>query len=564
MFEGTGALVRVERFAGTAVAVLDAAPGNRLTAALRAALLAALEQAMDDPAVTAVAVLGEGAVFATGVGPEDGAPGLADLALRIEAARRPVVVALHGAVEDEALELALAARARVAEAGATFGFGCAAVGLVPGGGATQRLPRRVGVGPALEMLTTGRRIGADEALALGLVDRVAEGQDALLQAALVLAGELGRKPGPRLGWRERPVPDLPQALNAVAAARAAAAGAPLLAARRIVDCVEAALVLPFAQGLDFEAAARADVVDLPEVAALQALARAEARTAPGFAEVAVAGSIPVAAACLAGGMAVTLVRPDRASLIAALEMIAASQGLAVEAGRLTEARREADWARLTPALEAPAGMPLIESDETGVTVCVGNERSEVTLHGGPNGGPNGGLAEVRTPAAASLFRSAGLMTVVSRGPVLAPMRAALSAVAAHEAARVGRAAVEAELAGFGVAVEGLPAGGSAPPGPLQARLLAALANRGLALIGAGVLDRPSDIDMALVHGAGWLRHVPGPMLWAARRGLLVLRADLNRWKDEAPTLWEPAPLIAAMLRRGTRIDALEGPEVSRA
>lgn len=560
MFEGTGALVRVERLGRTAVVVLDAAPGNRLTAALRAALLTALAQALDDPEAAAVVLLGEGAVFATGAGIEDGAPAPGDLALRIEEAPRPVIVALQGAVEDEALELALAARARVAEAGATFGFGCAAVGLVPGAGGTQRLPRRVGVGPALDMLTTGRRVGAGEALAIGLVERVAEGQDALLEAALALAGELGRKSGPRLGWRERQVPDLPLALAAVAAARGAAAGSPLLAARRIVDCVEAALVLPFAQGLAFETAARTDVVDRPEVAALQALARAEARTAPGFAEVAVAGSIPVAAACLAGGMAVTLVRPDRTGLIAALEMIAASQGLAVEAGRLTEAQREADWARLTPALEAPAGMPLILSDETGVTVQVGDARSEVTLHEGPNGG----LAEVRTPAAASLFRSAGLMAVVSRGPVLAPMRAALAAVAAHETARAGRAAVEAELAGFGVAVEGLPAGGNTAPGPLQARLLAALANRGLALIGEGVVDRPGDIDMALVHGAGWLRHVPGPMLWAARRGLLVLRADLNRWKDEAPVLWEPAPLIAAMLRRGTRLDALEGTGVSPA
>jgi 3-hydroxyacyl-CoA dehydrogenase len=549
MFEGTGALVRVERLGNVAVVVLDAAPDNRLTMALRAALLAALEQAMDDTEVAAVVILGEGSVFASGAGAEDGRPAPGDLALRIEEAPRPVVVALHGAVEDEALELALAARARVAEAGAMFGFGYAAVGLVPGGGGTQRLPRRVGVGPALEMLTTGRRVGAAEALAVGLVDRVVEGQDALLEAALALAEDLARQPGPRPGWREVAVPDLPVALAAVAAARVAATGATLVAARRIVDCVEAALVLPFAQGLDFEAAARADVADLSEVAALQALARAEARTAPGFAEVAVAGSIPVAVACLAGGMAVTLVRPDRTGLIAALEMIAASQGLAVESGRLTEARREADWARLTPALEAPAGMPLIEAGEMGVTVRVGDERSEVTLHEG--------LAEVRTPAAASLFRSAGLMAVVTRGPVLAPMRAALAAVATHEAARAGRAAVEAELAGFGVAVEGLPAGGSAPPGPLEARLLAVLANRGLALIGEGVVDRPSDIDAALVHGAGWLRHVPGPMLWAARRGLLVLRADLNRWKDEAPALWEPAPLIAAMLRRGTRLDALE-------
>lgn len=550
MFEGTSAQVRVERFGGSAVLVLDAGPGNRLTATLRAAILAALDNALADPAVTAVVILGEGPVLATGAGAEDGSPTPGALALRIEEAPRPVIVALHGPVEDEALELALAARARVAEAGATFGFGGVAVGLVPGGGGTQRLPRRVGVTLALDMLAGGRRIGAAEALEAGLVDRVAEGQEALLEAALHLAQQHAREPGPRLGWRNRPLPDLPAALAAVAAARAAAADLPLAAPGRIVDCVEAALVLPFAQGLDFEAAARADVVDLPEVAALRALARAEARVAPGFADVAVTGAVPLAAACLEGGMAVTLVRPDRAGLIAALEMIAAAQGLAVEAGRLTETQREADWARLTPALEVPGGMPVIDGTPEAVRVQIGEVVSEATLYPG--------LAEVRTPAAAALFRSAGLMAVVARGPVLPPMRAALAAAAMHEAARAGKAEVAAALARLGPTVEGLPAGGSAAPGPLQIRLLAALANRGMALIGEGVVDRPGDIDAALVHGAGWLRHVPGPMLWAARRGLLVLRADLNRWKDEAPALWEPAALIGAMLRRGTRLDTLEG------
>ncbi len=550
MFEGAAVQVRVERLGNCALLILDAPPDNRLAAALRGAIQGALDQALADPAVGSVVLLGEGRVFGSGTDGDDGTPALGELCLRIEGAARPVVVALHGAVTGEALELALAARGRVAEAGASFGFPGIGIGLVPGGGGTQRLPRQVGVGPALSMLTTGQSVTAAEALVIGLVDRVVEGQDALLEAALAMAADLSARPAPRPGWREAGVPDLPGALAEVAAARAAAAGSPLLAARRIVDCVEAMLVLPFAQGLDFEAAARADVVDLPEVAALRTLSRAKARQAPGFDAVAVAGSISLAAEFLADGMAVTLVRPDRTSLIAALETIAAVQGLAVEDGRLTEAKREADWARLTPALEAPEGMPFVQVEDIGVFVRLGTEVSEVTLHDG--------LAEVRTEAAAALFCRSGRMAIITRAPVLEPMRAVLAAVAGHEAARAGRAAVDAVLDGIGVKVPVLPAGGTAPSGPIEARILSALANEGLRLIGAGALDHPGDIDAALVYGAGWRRHVPGPMLWAARRGLLVLRADLNRWKDEAPALWEPAPLIDVMLRRGTRLDALLG------
>lgn len=543
MFEGAAVRVRVERTGPLAVLILDAGADNRLTSALRAEVIAALDREMADAAVQSVVMLGEGAVFATEG--EEASPTLGALCLAVEEAAKPVVVALQGSVLDGALELALAAQGRVAEAGATFGFPAVTLGLVPGAGGTQRLPRLVGVGPALDLLTSGRRIGAGEALVIGLVDRVAEGQDDLLTAALAMASERGMR-------RDRSPTDLASAIAAVAEARAAAVASPLQGARRIVDCVEATLLLPFAQGLDFEAAARADVVDLPEVAALQALARAEARAAarPPFAEVAVAGSISLAAEFLGSGMAVTLVRPDRTSLIAALETIAAVQGLAVESGRLTEAQREADWARLTPALDVPDGMPFVQVEDEGVLVVVGSERSQATLHTG--------LAEVQTETAAALLARSGRFAIVTRGPLLDPLRTALKIAATHEALRAGRAEVQAGLDRLGPAVEGLPEGGAAPPGPVQARLLAALANQGLRLIGEGAADHPSDIDAALVHGAGWLRHVPGPMLWAARRGLLVLRADLNRWKDEMPLLWEPAPLIDVMLRRGTRLDALEG------
>jgi 3-hydroxyacyl-CoA dehydrogenase len=101
------------------------------------------------------------------------------------------------------------------------------------------------------------------------------------------------------------------------------------------------------------------------------------------------------------------------------------------------------------------------------------------------------------------------------------------------------------------------------PGPaaalpeVEARLRAALANQGLKLLGSGTALRPSDIDLALVHGAGWRRNVLGPMAWAADRGALVLRADLARLAPEAPELWSPAPFLGRLIHDEVRIEALD-------
>lgn len=537
---GTGqAAARMERMGSVVLIGTDAGV---------AALAHALRAAAADAGVAGIVLLCDG--------PADEAEAAAsgDLALAIEAAGKPVVAALRGEACDALLEVALAADARLAEVGARLGFRGIARGLLPWGGATQRLPRRVGVAAALDLLGSGRMLTAEDACEIGLLDAVLPDREALVAAALALASDLaGSAPVPPEA-RGDGLRDAAAALAAVAAARAAAATAPLEAARRIVDCVEAALVLPFAQGLAFEAAARADVLALPEVASLRWLARAEARHA-GVAPlravaVAAAGGVALTVELLAAGREVTLVGADRTGLIAGLELVAATQSLAVEAGRMTEAAREADWARLTPALEVPAGLCVVQDTGGSVTLRRGAEAAQARLQGG--------LAEVQGDLAAAVFAGTARVVLPVGGPVLAPLRDTLAAVAAHEAARAGRAPVEAALARFGQVVAALPDGGRDAPGPLAERILAALANAGLRLIGDGVVDRPGDIDLALVAGAGWPRHCPGPMLWAVTRGLMVLRADLRRWQAEAPPLWSPAPMIDAMMRRGARLEDLEG------
>jgi 3-hydroxyacyl-CoA dehydrogenase len=88
------------------------------------------------------------------------------------------------------------------------------------------------------------------------------------------------------------------------------------------------------------------------------------------------------------------------------------------------------------------------------------------------------------------------------------------------------------------------------------RVLGAMANAGLYLLGEGKALRPSDIDLVALRGLGLPRHIGGPMFWASRRGLLVLRNDLQNWAEELPDLYTPAPLIDELIRDGIHLEAL--------
>ena len=113
---------------------------------------------------------------------------------RIEALPMPVIAAVNGYALGGGCELALACDVRLASDRAQLGLPEVTLGIFPGWGGTQRMPRLIGPGRAKELIFTGRRVGAEEALALGLVDRV-HPHDELLDAALELAGEMAAKPG---------------------------------------------------------------------------------------------------------------------------------------------------------------------------------------------------------------------------------------------------------------------------------------------------------------------------------------------------------------------------------
>ncbi|MFL6758883.1 3-hydroxyacyl-CoA dehydrogenase NAD-binding domain-containing protein [Sphingomonas sp.] len=181
-------------------------PVNALGAAVRQGLVDAIEQAEADDSVKAVVIACEGQTFFAGAditefGKPPVMPWLPQVVDRIEACAKPVVAAIHGTALGGGLEVALACHYRVAVPSAKLGTPEVKLGLLPGAGGTQRLPRVAGVKKALEMCATGNPIGAKEGFACGLVDRLVEGE--LIPHAVGYAEEVRDiRPLPRSSERQ--------------------------------------------------------------------------------------------------------------------------------------------------------------------------------------------------------------------------------------------------------------------------------------------------------------------------------------------------------------------------
>jgi 3-hydroxyacyl-CoA dehydrogenase len=181
-------------------------PVNALGAAVRQGLVDAIEQAEADDSVKAVVIACEGQTFFAGAditefGKPPVMPWLPQVVDRIEACTKPVVAAIHGTALGGGLEVALACHYRVAVPSAKLGTPEVKLGLLPGAGGTQRLPRVAGVKKALEMCATGNPIGAKEGFACGLIDRLVEGE--LIPHAVGYAEEVRDvRPLPRSSERQ--------------------------------------------------------------------------------------------------------------------------------------------------------------------------------------------------------------------------------------------------------------------------------------------------------------------------------------------------------------------------
>src|SRR5713226_1014896 len=190
--------VDLERRGRVALITVNNPPVNALSQHVRQGLRDGVTQAVADPAAAAVVITCAGRTFIAGAdisefGKPPAAPGLHGVLDMIEGSPKPVVAAVHGTALGGGLEVTLACHYRVGVKDARFGLPEVKLGLLPGAGGTQRLPRVVGVEKALSMMVSGDPIRAEEALKHGLIDEIVEGggggQAPALRDAGVVFGE---------------------------------------------------------------------------------------------------------------------------------------------------------------------------------------------------------------------------------------------------------------------------------------------------------------------------------------------------------------------------------------
>ncbi len=258
-----------------AVLVVDNPPVNALSWHVRQGLFDGLAAAIESGAVATV-IICAGRTFIAGAditefgGGGQQAAGLHEVQAAMEDSPIPVIAAIHGTALGGGLETALAAHYRVAVASAKVGLPEVNLGLLPGGGGTQRLPRLTGVPTALEMMTSGRHVPAAEALQLGVVDEVVD-QGELRDAAVAFAARAVTDGLPLVKVRDRSdqladAKDDPQ-LFADFRASIARKTRGFLAPEYIVQCVEAAANLPFDEGIKVEGKLFMELVTGPQSAA---------------------------------------------------------------------------------------------------------------------------------------------------------------------------------------------------------------------------------------------------------------------------------------------------------
>ncbi|GAA4412189.1 3-hydroxyacyl-CoA dehydrogenase NAD-binding domain-containing protein [Quisquiliibacterium transsilvanicum] len=243
-----------------AVIMIDSPPVNALSQAVRTGIYDNVRKAIDDPAVKAVVLMCAGRTFIAGaditeLGKPRQGPGLTETQDAMENSPKPVIAAIHGTALGGGLETALACHYRVAVPSAKCGLPEVKLGLLPGAGGTQRLPRIVGVEKALELLTSGEHVPAPTCLEWGLLDEIVpEGQ--LREGAVAFARRILAEKRPLKRVRDmdekmiaaRGKPELFESFRKANARKFRG----FLAPEHNIRCVEAAVNLPFDEGIEAE------------------------------------------------------------------------------------------------------------------------------------------------------------------------------------------------------------------------------------------------------------------------------------------------------------------------
>lgn len=362
-------LVDVRKDGGIAVIVVDNPPVNALKQAVRAGILDALTQAQGDTSVAAIVLACAGRTFVAGADitefdkpPQP--PGLSDVIAFLDGMDKPVVAALFGTPLGGGLELALGCHYRIAAPGTRLGLPEIKLGLLPGAGGTQRLPRLAGMEKAMAMILSGDPISAVDALKAGVIDGIADGD--VTQAASDFARKIaGTRPLPRARDKKVSLEGSFDAIAAPFAKRARGLDAPVAA----IEALRGAIDLPIEEGLkrEREAFQRLRAGEQSKAQRHIFFAEREAAKVPGLSKDVKAREVKRAAVIGAGtmgggiamcfanaGIPVTLIETGKDALDRGMEKIAANYGASVARGSMTEDEKQKRLGRIEGAADLAA------------------------------------------------------------------------------------------------------------------------------------------------------------------------------------------------------------------
>ncbi len=357
-----------------AVITLDNPPVNGLGFATRSGIVDGVQRAIDHPAIRAIVLIGSGKGFSGGADIREfntpkalQEPSLHTVIRTIESCEKPVIAAIHGLAMGGGLELALGCHYRVASSAAQIALPEVKLGILPGAGGTQRLPRMIGLQRALTMIVHGAPVPSEQLADTHLFDRMLAGD--LLEGAIAFAHEIADvRPLPKVRNHKINDPAASQVLQTLRAqVQAQAAHYPAIS--KCIDAVEAAVNLPFEQGLSFERELFLQLVQTTESKALRHAFFAErsATKIPGIGAETALREIRTAAVIGAGtmgagiamnfanaGIPVCLLETEQTALDKGLSTIQRNYENTLKKGRLTQEQFDKRMALISTTLDYEA------------------------------------------------------------------------------------------------------------------------------------------------------------------------------------------------------------------
>ncbi|PTR12570.1 MULTISPECIES: enoyl-CoA hydratase/isomerase family protein [unclassified Novosphingobium] len=521
------ATYRVE--SGVAVLTIDSPPVNALGLAVRTALSEGVARALADDSVAALVLICAGRTFFAGadvteIGKPILPPLLGDVITQFENSAKLILAAMHGTALGGGLELALAAHYRVAVPSATVGLPEVALGLLPGAGGTQRVPRLIGVAAAVEMIGLGQHVNARQALSTGLIDAIVE-EGELETQAIAFARDLLAKQAPLRRLRDLSTDlTLEQATPVFVGFRAAHPElfAGVKAAEGVLQAIEAAITLPFDMGIEREREISRFLIASPESAAQRHLFFAERAAAkfPGHEreKAPAIGTVGVVGDWIHAPLL------EQKGLIGDGAAQAIILAMSNDGSQPLETLSRDATIVLVNRVEKLDALAM-KMPDPGAVVGLSYTRGVAEIVVGGATRPAAALAAgviARKLGWAAIF--VGAVPGLVLGRLAAGLQAAISALLADS---VAPADIRATGKAFGFAGGLLPdaAEGGVVDAGLEQRLVWPVLAEASVLVDEGAAKRSSDIDFAMVRAGLWPLWRGGPAFMAERVG----HGQLTEW-----------------------------------